>query len=250
MDAETRLEFDFLPITVIIIGVVVLYFIISLIRHQRRNIRLNQEKVKAEVLTLENERRRIAADLHDEIGPTLSSIKLMLSGIQTTDPRDEETVKKINHHIDQTIRRLREISNNLMPRILEKRGLADALKMLIDEISRIHPSLKITLDCTLQKLPDEQQSLHIYRMIQEITHNTIKHAQANSLSIQLFSTDNQLRLITRDDGKGFQLVEESKKASGLGLRNLMSRSEIMKGNINITSSPQKGTTIQLNIPLA
>jgi signal transduction histidine kinase len=248
MDAQENISLDFFNITAIVLGVILVYFIISLIRHQRRNIKLNQEKVEAEIITLENERRRMAADLHDEIGPTLSGIKLMLSGISVHAEEELELLSRINGHIDNTIQRMREISNNLMPRVLEKRGIDEALRQLFDEQTKIH-GLKIDFKHTDGLELNAEQKLHLYRIMQEILHNTLKHAKARTLKVDLAKDGRLIVLQTHDDGIGFRFSGELKKASGLGLRNLMSRSEILHGNIDIESTPNKGTKLILKFPL-
>jgi two-component system, NarL family, sensor kinase len=248
MDTTEEVGYRLLIITTIILGVILLYFIISLIRHQRRNLKLYQEKVAAEVTTLENERRRMAADLHDEIGPTLSGIKLLISGIEPRNESEAALLQKINGYINNTIQRMRDISNNLMPRVLEKRGIEEALDQLFDETMKVHP-IKISFEHSLAKEPDDNQKLHLYRVVQEILHNTIKHAKANLLEISLTGEENSISFTSQDDGVGFAYKGEVRKASGLGLRNLMSRTEILNGQISIESVPSKGTKINLNFPL-
>ena len=248
MDTTEEVGYLFLTITTLVLGVILIYFIVSLIRHQRRNLRLYQEKVAAEVTTLENERRRMAADLHDEIGPTLSGIKLMISGIEPRDESEAALLQKINGYINNTIQRMRDISNNLMPRVLEKRGIEEALEQLFDETMKVHP-IKIAYEHGLTREPDDNQKLHLYRVVQEILHNTIKHAKASILQVQLQGDEHGITLTAQDDGVGFAYKGELRKASGLGLRNLMSRTEILNGHIFVDSMPSKGTKITLNFPL-
>ncbi len=248
MDTFQNENIGLLGLTSIILGVILVYFIISLIRHQRRNLKLNQEKVAAEIATLENERRRMAADLHDEIGPTLSGIKLLISSFSAKDEKEEELLTKVNLHINQTIQRMREISNNLMPRVLEKRGIKEAMEMLFEENMRIHP-LQIQFRYQVDQKLQLNQKLHLYRIVQEILHNTIKHSKASILEVNLYNNGKIVIFESKDNGIGFQFHGELRKASGLGLRNLLSRSEILNGNIYMDSSPSKGTKITLNFPL-
>jgi len=248
MDTEETQRITTILIVAFILGVILVYFIISLIRHQRRNIKLQKEKIEAEILALEKERKRIAADLHDEIGPTLSGIKLILSGFEAKDEAEQQLMEKVNHHIDTTISRMRQISNNLMPRIIEKRSLAEALNAYIEEMLKFYP-IKINFNYEEGIHLTDEKKIHIYRIFQEITHNTIKHAGANKLDVFLSKEKNFIILQTKDDGKGFTLSDESKRSSGLGLRNLTSRAEILGGKIQIETSVGKGTHIILKIPL-
>lgn len=248
MDAEEAQKFTFVVITAVILGIILLYFIISLIRHQRRNIKLNQEKVEAEILALENERKRIAADLHDELGPTLSGIKLILSGMGAKSEEEKNILNKVNRHIDTTISRMRQISNNLMPKVIEKRNIDQVLETLINEANKYY---SLNIEYRFDKDIDltAEQKLHLYRVFQEILHNTIKHSEADNLTVELIDNKNKIILQTQDNGKGFDLNDIQKhKKGGLGLRNLQSRTEVLEGEIDILSKPGQGTKITINIP--
>ena len=229
------------------LGTILIYFIISLIRHQRRNVKLNQEKIEAEIITLENERRRIAADLHDEVGPMLSGIKLMISNLQVKNDSDRDRIVKVKEYIDDSIKRMREISNNLLPAVLEKRGILEALQQLFVEHQKVH-GIMIQFSYDENIVLSSQRQLHLYRIVQEILHNTTKHSQAKTLRIELFMSNKSISLYTEDDGKGFDIQDKSHKGKGLGMRNLHSRAELLSGNMYIESVPSKGTYITLNFP--
>lgn len=233
----------------VILGTILIYFIISLIRHQRRSLRFHQEKVEAEIRALEKERLRIAADLHDELSPTLSGIKLMLSGFEAKNEEEDELLIKVRGHIDKTIIRMREISNNLMPRILEKRSLIDALNHNFDDIRNIH-HLEINFSYNDSNIEiDNDRKLHIYRIVQEIMHNTLKHSKASMIKISIEHQDKRLMIHSSDNGSGFDLKSELRKGHGLGLRNLISRAELLNGTLTFDTSPSRGTKITLNIPV-
>lgn len=230
-----------------VMGIILLYFIASLIRHQRRNVKLNQEKIEAEIITLENERRRIAADLHDEVGPMLSGIKLMISSLEVENDSDRNRIKKVKEYIDDSIRRMREISNNLLPAVLEKRGILEALQQLFVEYQKIHGiMIQFSYDESISL--SSQRQLHLYRIVQEILHNTIKHAKAKVLRVELFMNNKTISLYTEDNGSGFDISDRANKGKGLGMRNLHSRAELLSGNLYVESAPSKGTRITLNFP--
>jgi signal transduction histidine kinase len=230
-----------------VLGIIILYFIASLIRHQRINVKLNQEKVEAEIITLENERRRIAADLHDEVGPMLSGIKLMISSLEVDNESDRDRIGKVKDYIDHSIQRMRDISNNLLPAILEKRGILEALHQLFLEYQKVH-GIMIQFSYDENITLSSQRQLHLYRILQEILHNTIKHAQAKTLRVEFLKNTKSISLYTEDDGKGFDIQDRSQKGKGLGMRNLHSRAELLSGNLYIESVPSKGTRITLNFP--
>src|SRR5262245_19620588 len=117
-----------------VLGIILVYFIINIIRQQRRNLSLHNEKIQAEITTLENERKRIASDLHDDLGPLLSAVKLQINSVEVPDGEDQELIEKSSLYIDAILTRIREISNNLMPQVLSRKGLVIALREFIDNL--------------------------------------------------------------------------------------------------------------------
>jgi len=248
MDAKETTLFTAIMITGIIIGTILVYFIISIIRHQRRNQALYKSKILAEITTLEKERSRMAADLHDELGPILSSVKLKTNCLDITAEEDKQQLKKINAHIDDIIKRMREISNDLMPSALLRKGLVAAVHEYISNISK--PG-NLDIDFYNEDVPalPQQKTIHLYRILQEIIHNTIKHSKATKLLIELKTKNNKLIVLSRDNGTGFDHVNTIKENSGLGLRNLLSRTEILNGEMFIDSKKGKGTEYIFEIPV-
>jgi len=235
-------------VVLIVVGTVLLYFIITAIRYQRRSLRMHKERIRAEIDTLENERKRIAADLHDELGPLLSSVKLQINSLETTDPGDLQVLEKSSRYIDTIITKLREISNDLMPNTLLRKGLKNAIVEFIDNSQDIY-KLPVKFICEQDLQLDQDKEINLYRIVQEITHNTLKHAKATMLIIKISIQDNRLFLLTADNGVGFDYFSKIRDNSGLGLRNLQSRTEVMGGEFNCTSSAEKGTCFTIEIPV-
>jgi two-component system, NarL family, sensor kinase len=248
MDAQEKEFYQSLLIIVGIAGGILAYFIITAIRYQRHSIRINKEKIRAEIDTMENERRRIAADLHDELGPLLSAVKLQINHLETTSDEDKILIEKASNHIDKMIQRLREISNNLMPNTLMRKGLKTALEELADSSEQAF-HLKIKLSCDEDLKPGRDKEINVFRIVQEIIHNTVKHASADTLVIQIRKEQDQLLIVTADNGKGFHYEKKYEEHKGLGLRNLQSRAEIMGGEMSCKSEPGKGTMYNFEIPL-
>jgi len=248
MDTQEKELYQSILIVVGVVGIILLYFIITIIRYQRRSLKLHKEKIQAEIDTLENERRRIASDLHDELGPLLSAVKLQINSLNTTDPDDEAVISKSSTHLDSIIRKLREISNNLMPNTLVRKGLQKAINEFIENNRSVY-GLEIRFICEQDVHLNQYKEVNIYRIIQEILHNTIKHAQATLLIIKIVTEGNRLLLMTADNGKGFDYFTKVKDNPGLGLRNLQSRTEVMGGELTCHSEPGKGTTYTIEIPL-
>ncbi|MCG2613951.1 ATP-binding protein [Terrimonas sp. NA20] len=249
MDTQEKSLYSSLLIVVIVVGIILLYFIITIIRYQRRSLVLHKEKIRAEIDTLENERKRIASDLHDELGPLLSAVKLQINNLNSQDSEDKVLIEKSSRHIDTIIKRLREISNNLMPNTLVRKGLIKAIEEFVQSNTDTYKlSVKLIIDAEFDL--DLNKEINIYRIVQEIVHNTVKHAEASMLAIRISRENNLFVLTTTDNGMGFDFFARTKEQSGLGLRNLQSRAEIMGGEISCMSEKGKGTSYILEIPVS
>ena len=247
MDAHQTSVYAVVIISSVILGTIILFFIFSIIHHQRRAQQMYKNSVQAEINTLERERKRMAADLHDELGPVLSAIKFKVASIDTSSAEDEETIETVYSHIDTLIVKMREISNDLMPQILVHKGVVAALEDYISDLSK--PST-LHIHFAHQAIPALSlfQSIHIYRIAVEIIHNTLKHAGATALKIELKNDQHQLVLQTRDNGQGFDYYIASRKTRKLGLRNIASRAEMLGAGMLTETSPGKGTSYIFNIP--
>jgi two-component system, NarL family, sensor kinase len=240
--------YDAILIVASLVGIILLYFIITAISYHRKSIRMHKDKIQAEIDTLENERRRIASDLHDELGPLLSAVKLQINNIETAGDEDQQLVLKSSQHIDSIIQKLREISNNLMPNTLLRKGLKNAIEELAETYKKAS-KLEIRFICEHEIRLDQNKEINLYRIVQEVLHNTIKHSGANLLLISLRKQENRILLATSDNGKGFDYFSQSKELKGLGLRNLQSRTEVMGGELVCNSQPGKGVTYIFDIPV-
>jgi len=244
---ETEKSF-YLTVLIIcaVLGIIIAYFIISIIRQQRRSLRLHKQSIYTEITTLEKERTRMAADLHDEVGPVLSAVKLKLNSLDLHNPDDIVEVERTNQQIDNLLRRMREISFDLMPQTLTRKGLTAAIAEFIEYCSR---STNLAIHFQQEPIRFTQlQAINLYRIIQEIIHNTIKHANATELHISLRKEKNNVVLSTQDNGVGFHHESRWDEAKGQGLRNLLNRSEIIGGKMYIESKKGKGTTFTFEIP--
>jgi signal transduction histidine kinase len=247
MDEREKSFYTAILIVCAVVGVIITYFIISIIRQQRRTVRLYKQSLLTEINTLEKERSRMASDLHDEVGPLLSAVKLRIGSLDVSEA-DEEDVEKTNQQIDNLIKRMREISFDLMPTSLIRKGFTAALSEFIEYCSK-SSELKINFQFADIRL-SQSQAINMYRIIQEIIHNTIKHAEASELLIELRQEEENVVLATRDNGKGFNYDEKTNEAKGQGLRNLFSRTEIIGGKMFFESKKEKGTTYIFEIPIA
>jgi two-component system, NarL family, sensor kinase len=235
-------------IAAILLGVIIFYFFVSLIRQQRRNLELYRAKVRAEITTLENERKRIASDLHDDVGPLLSSVKLHVNNIDGDPENNHLMVQKSTRQIDDIIKRMKDISANLLPNTLVLYGLKKAVAEYVEKMSEAG-GLKINFLSQGDYPLTQEQEINVYRIVQEITHNTLKHAGATELTIELRQNRKTLWLTTRDNGKGFDIQRQMGLNSGLGLLNLRSRAEVLDAKLTWQSGKGTGTSYNFEIPL-
>jgi signal transduction histidine kinase len=202
-----------------------------------------KEQASAVMEVQEQERKRIAEDLHDSLGHLLSTAKLNLQTNPVAQPQVDNSLILLN----QASEEIRNITFNLMPRTLEEEGLIPALTELVNKVTK-SGTVKVLLHVhDMDKFILEKQSqFNIYRIVQEAVNNILKHADANEINIQLIGQNDHMTIMIEDDGKGF-VPGENKQ--GRGLKNIVTRSLWLKGNINIDSTPGRGTTITTEIPV-
>lgn len=245
---ETNLYHAIL-ITAVVIGSIIIFFIVSITAQQRKNLALQRLNILAEISALEKERGRIAHDLHDELGPLLSAVKMKINSFELTDQEDKVQMDKTNKHIDDVLKRIREISFDLMPSSLLRKGLVTALKEFVDYLGN-HNKVTFTFNAQSEVLLDDEKSINVYRIVQEATHNAIKHAAATQIDIETRTDAKKLFLTIKDNGKGFDHKRQVVESTGFGLRGLLSRTEMMGGQMYLDSKPGSGTIYNFEIPLS
>ncbi|WP_159633723.1 tetratricopeptide repeat-containing sensor histidine kinase [Sphingobacterium composti Ten et al. 2007 non Yoo et al. 2007] len=194
----------------------------------------------------ERERGRLARDLHDGLGGLLSGAKMNLSLLK--DSQTALSNDNITHSIsklDLAVDELRRVAHNLMPDLLEKYGLQEALTDYASRMSNSSLDIDVQFLHYEDNLPKSQQLL-VYRIIQELVNNVIKHAEASQIIIQLIEYDTHYQVVVEDDGKGFDL--QNKLSKSAGLHNIQSRIEFLKGKVSIDSQPDLGTSIDIQFP--
>ncbi|MGJ1362153.1 ATP-binding protein [Sphingobacterium spiritivorum] len=197
----------------------------------------------------EAERSRLARDLHDGLGGLLSGTKIGLSRAseKAEKPELKTAIKSSLDQIDIAVQELRRVAHNLMPELLIKYGLQETITEYTERMSgeKLEVSA-VFVNCKTQ-LNQERQIL-VYRIIQELVNNAIKHAEASQIIVQLSENDNRLHITVEDDGKGFDPQKLNGKKSA-GMHNVETRLSFLKGKINIHSQHNIGTTIELDFPL-
>jgi signal transduction histidine kinase len=213
-------------------------------------INKQQEIAARAVLTAEErERRRIATDLHDGVGQLLSAALMNLNGLfkkLTFDGTESQLADRSLALVTESYDEMRSISHQMMPNALLKAGLASAVKEFLDKIDS--SQLRINLETGgLNDRLDEQTETVLYRVIQETVNNVIKHAKATKLDIQLVKDEDGISATIEDNGRGFD-SSKIKGKEGIGLKNILSRVEFLKGTVDFDSSPGKGTLVAIHIP--
>jgi two-component system, NarL family, sensor kinase len=202
----------------------------------------HMERSRAILETQEEERSRIAKDLHDEVGGTLAALKLKL---QNND-------LNVNNHsavdiVDQLARNVRQISHNMMPDAIEKFGLKNALAGYMSKLNMQSDTVfKYQIEALEEIKFSESREVAIYRIVQEVLTNALKHAKAKVVYIQMYESDGELSISIEDDGKGF---DREQLSEGIGMKNITSRVNFLSGTIEYQTQFGKGTSVQINIPI-
>ena len=218
----------------------------------QKEINKQQElRSKAIIEAEEKERMRIALELHDGVGQQLSAVKLNMSSLQSNLKLEDEHQKTMMQNaldlIDDSVKEVRSVSHSMMPNALLKSGLALAVREFLNRISHTD-NLKIELDINgLNERLESTMETVLFRVLQELVNNIIKHSQATVVNIQIIRHNDELTLMIEDNGIGFDLNKVMEK--GIGLKNIQSRIEYLNGNVNFDSRPEKGTTVSIEVPI-
>ncbi|MFB6457946.1 sensor histidine kinase [Chitinophaga sp. Hz27] len=218
-----------------------------------KDLQLQQERLVAVLEGQEQERKRIAEDLHDEVGAQLSALKLTIGGLQPllkTGNGETERLKETKDFTDTIIQQLRYISQSLHPQALENLGLVHALDSFCNLMNK-NKQVKITFvapDDSFQV--DKSKALHAYRVVQELINNIIKHAQASEVIVSYSNTLSLLTIDVADNGNG-KLLEtldvSRQKVNSLGLKNIESRLNIIGGAISFNKRSPQGTVARIQV---
>jgi signal transduction histidine kinase len=218
-------------------------------RAKEAELRHQEKLLYSNILTQEKERKRIAKDLHDDLGSKLNVIFLNMHRIERAakaSPSILEMVSDINEVINMAIDTTRKISHDLLPPTLDSFGLIEAVNELCEPYQKSN-SVNVSLEVKQNegRLADQTTELNLFRIIQELISNSIKHGQAELISIDLWLGTKKLELEYRDNGKGFDLNGLNKK-KGLGTQNMESRVKMMGGKMNMQSSEGKGILVWIS----
>ncbi|MDR6372308.1 signal transduction histidine kinase [Chryseobacterium bernardetii] len=248
----STIVYTFLAFTLLAVTLIIFYYFSNkkitrnLIQKKELEVRYEKDLTHAIISAQEKERLRIAQDLHDDISSKLSVVSLnihLLDFDNLTREEYNDLKNKIIHLVNKTAESARQISHDLLPPILEKFGLHAAIDALCSEIN-LSKTLQVTYSNSLYfAKAEEEKNLHIFRILQELINNSIKHGESTHIDIEFLGKNGKNTCIYKDDGKGFNLNENTLK-EGLGLRNIRSRVELINGTLKIESENNKGITVE------
>lgn len=235
----------------IIVGVVLIREIFySLKRAETDRLKTERRVINAIINTEENEKKRFAKDLHDGLGPLLSTVKMSLSALteKIKDPSGSEILANTNHIVNEAISTLKEVSNNLSPHILTNFGLSSAISAFTSKVNQTK-ALEIDFKSNMENIRlENDKEVVIYRAVCELINNSILHSGASRIEIELNKHEKFVTLQFYDNGRGFDTSKLDKEDNkGMGLSNIETRVKSIEGVFILESNPGKGTSALIKV---
>lgn len=247
-----RTIFALLIVLVIMMTTSVIWWI-RINKEKEKTLAVNREReagLEAVFDATEEERKRIAKDLHDSVGQQLSALKLSWQhfhiSIRQTPEIDQKKIESMTKILNDVINEVRDISHQMMPRILQESGIVPAIE---DMLEKVFGNTSLTYKFEhfgIDSRMNERTEIGLYRICQELVSNIIKHASATQVNVQLFKNAQMLVLLVEDNGLG---MNRSGSSNGIGLLNISSRAETIHGEFNLEPSPVSGTLATIRIPI-
>lgn len=221
-------------------------------RLQTEILRQQEIATKAVLEAEERERQRIARDLHDGVGQMMSAAKMNLSAFESNvslhNDQHQTSLAKIMSLVDESCKEIRQVSHNMMQHTSMKKNLAVAVQDFLDKIDTKALNVQLSTEGMEERI-DPNTEIILYRVIQECVNNVIKHADATRLDISMVKDSEGLSITIEDNGKGFDVTQRD-QFEGIGLKNIHTRVDYLKGTVDIDSSPGRGTVVTLQVPVA
>ncbi len=199
----------------------------------------------------EKERSRIAKDLHDGVGQMMSAARMNLSSfynqLQVKNNSEDQSLLNIIQLVDDSCKEVRAVSHSMMPAALLSKGLPDAVDELVSKINGTALQVHFHSEGFDTRLDSNTETI-VYRVIQECVNNTIKHAEATELDIALICETDIISVTIEDNGKGFSYNHSHEEEEGIGLKNIRSRIQFLKGTVDFDTAPGRGTLVAIHIP--
>lgn len=251
MENETGLKIFFWIVTAIMLFCVITVLLVVVL-HNRRIFKIKQKEsealLKAVLEAEQRERKRIAKDLHDDISGDLNALQNLVTILydKQQDSFNKEILYEASSVLSNTLENVQNISYNLMPPMLESYGLISTLKSYFERIKKLH-NVEIIQDYQKEDLNiSSSDAYELYRTIQELTTNMMKHGMSDKIAFSVFCKNNKLVFEICDNGSSFDFYKSSKTTTGMGLKNIASRMLDLKANL-IQLPAKKGNKIQILI---
>lgn len=209
-------------------------------------MKLHQQKkiLNAIIMTQEQERKRIGEELHDGVGQLLYGALAHLQSFKNVEPAKMNEVLDI---VQDAIKDIRSISFELVPSVLKDHGLEVALRSLFQRVMPASLEMELQFVGLTRRLP-EKLEFAIYRILQELMNNVVKHAEATKVCIRINAKTNGILLHIKDNGKGFDIGRIDPMSTGIGLQSIKNRVKLLRGKMDILSN-NEGTNVEINLPL-
>jgi two-component system NarL family sensor kinase len=244
---QTELHYTFFA-TLTVLTIIFCVSAFSIIYHFRKKRKQLRAKSFQDEYGMEADRKRIAADLHDDFGSLLTGLRLSLNELARREPSNSLFTSS-SEQLNVSMLRLREISLNLLPRELENEGLSAAIESMVERLNQSN-QIRVNFSTAVDvKHFDKQKAMLLFRVIQEITTNAIKNSGAGAIDIGIAQRNSHLILEIRDDGCGFDYETAYKKKNSSGLKNIQSRLDLLNAILIVESAAGRGTHYFINIPL-
>ncbi|MDW3651664.1 MAG: sensor histidine kinase [Bacteroidia bacterium] len=216
---------------------------------QEAKLQHQEQLLHSNIKTQEEERERIAKDLHDEVGSKLNVIHLYLHQLLKKQPEAKESVSEMITVLKDTIQTSRRISHDLLPPTLDKFGLAVAIEELSEVVEQANDlQLQLELEGERPQGIDKIVEINLFRVLQELISNTLKYAKASEVRIKLWQNEEKVILNYADNGLGFD-PDKKEHQKGLGMKNIESRLQMIGAELDLKSSPGKGVQVQIESKL-
>ena len=226
------------------------HFILSIARNLKEQKETQKKLLTTIIATEEKERKKFAANLHDDLGPLLSTIKLYTNLLKSKIPeetKEHKLVEDIEEITELSISTARDVTKRMTPAVLEEFGLATALKEFCRYINTTQ-SVKIDVSTSnYRKINNDIEETILYQISKELINNTLKHAKANNIRIELKTQNDMVLLYYKDDGIGFNPENKLKFSTGLGLNNIVNKVKTIKGNCDFYSANNKGLRVLITL---
>lgn len=232
--------------------VILIGFFTAILKQLKRNKILFEEKINAEMVGREEERKRISKDLHDELGATITGAKMYLENFQTDLDKDKLIVSRAHAGISKCLELVKQIMNDLYPVSLDNYGLVSCLNESIEEINLTNRINIIFLN-TVEDLETKilkGHKIHLFRIIKEIIQNTIKHSESKVLSIRFTESKDSIIIDTIDQGIGFEANDVDFRNKGHGMKNIINRVELIGAVLFLDARQKKGVHYTIEIPIS